>query len=525
MSKNYIKETSRNGKNRSQRKRNNYSRNPKKAGSSPEVGVPTNGLSHNDPDWYIYDQTMFEGVISMPTFEVKGDKPIRPMWNETDGFSIPTTGDFKLPNVIVYQMNPAAGWSPDSSSPINLMARKMYAELSASNAKTSGYAPEDIAMCILTIGQIIAITEHLRRAYGAANYFNFYNRAVPQTILKGMGFSYQDVRDTLSDFRSRLNTIISRIDTIQFPANIPYFKQCDYIYKNVFVDRDDKMPTYHFMVPYSSWKINEEMSPDGTVLETVPFVVDTWNEWCDELDSMISSLLTSSTFNYVFADVINLINRNVFSNDTIHLEPIQIDYTITPLYSEQFNWQIMNMHILGAPETTEVADFTLDNNVYADTNSAAVIYKPAFKFDGNTGFAPVPVRLPDISIDHREFVECLAYFSPYRLTKRNEVIYAREVALSTYYCVNAAVYHAVIEGSGTDVITYSKNWNSPQYWMTSSTTPRLSYITEPIHLPFFGICGPTVTVPLTKMGSFTQVDAHAVDNLRYQTNLGLFRYK
>lgn len=521
-----------NGKGRSQKRsgsrRPNYKPNVKKV-TATDVTLSTNGISHNDPDWYIYDPVMFEGVISMPTFEIKGESPITALINDQDGEHVSLTeATYRFPNVLAYNMNPSPGWSPNADSPINLQGRKMYAQLSASNAKNSNYGPEDTTICILALGQIIAMIEHLRRAYGTVNYFNFFNRSVPGALISAMHLDYDVMRTKLADVRAKINTLISRVDTIQFPADLAYFKQCDYIYKNIFVDRDDKMPTYHFMNPDSTWILREDLSEEGSVLETETLHDLTGiDDLIQRVDDMITAVLTSSTFNYIFADVVNLINRNVYSSNTISIEPVAIDYTITPLYSEQFNWQIMNMHILGRP-LSDVADgYTKSNNVYAITDSLSIKYKPEFAVDTSVGTAPIPVRIPDINISHNEFVECLAYFCPYTVTKRGDVICAKDVALATYYCSTVTVIYPNPDGTTVGWFECNSNVKMPNWWMSGTTIPRLSWITEPIHTPYFGFAHPSqkLIVPLVKVGSFTQVGYHALENLRYQTTLALFKIK
>lgn len=185
----------------------------------------------NHPEWYIYDKTMFEGVIQMPTLEFKGKEV---PWKVSSIIDMANSNVIKAPVASVYYMNPSAGPghaefnSTDLyNNPINVAARKMYAELSASNAKTSQYAPQDIATLILALGQVIAMVTNAKRLYKIANYFNFYNRVIPKVLVEACNVTYEGslgLKSNMSDFRAKLNQIIARVNTIKFPGNLNYLR-------------------------------------------------------------------------------------------------------------------------------------------------------------------------------------------------------------------------------------------------------------------------------------------------------------
>lgn len=526
------------------RTKNNFSKRNRKGGydsknnsnETKKVNSNNNDLPKNDPDWYIYDKTMFEGVVSMPKLEFKGS-PIPwkiSGYNSLVGDSNPT---INTPDAIAYLMKPSAciqrniaGRHAMSYSAVNVAARKMYAELSASNAKTSQYAPQDIATLILALGQLIAITEHCRRMYGVANYFNFYNRSVPKSIFYSLGMNYSYFMNGMSTNRSKLNAIISRINTIKFPGSFDYFKKCRYIYQNIFVDRDDQMLTYHFMSPASTWILDETSYEQGSMLLEQRIDDLDFSDILQILDMMTDRILTSSTFNFIFADIINLANRNVLSNDFITLDFVPIDYTITPLYSEQFNWQVMNMVIVGesANFTYGTKDsFTPRNNVYPNVDENIIRYNPYFTGNNdkvNCMTPNVPVRLPDVNVSDDQFIELLAYYN-IPIAKLDQEDPTQSAwwfdSLTDYFCSGMSYAQ-----SGTDSrVTFNSNINIYNVSNVFNTniinqlvhSPLLGYLFYENSTPKFTICN--------RLGAFTQVDNNAVNNLRYQSFLGLFTNK
>lgn len=505
-------------------------------------------VPHNDPDWYIYEKEMFDGVISMPTLEFKGipvpwKSNIEWWGNPPHESKFRNLPDVPLvtPTVACYLMNPGLernieANSAQNYSAVNVAARKMYAELSASNAKTSMYAPQDISTLILALGQIIAVTTHLKRMYGIATYFNFYSRKVPEDIFKAMGVSnYSGFKSDLSNFRNALNRLISKIDTIQFPSGLSYFKKCEYVYQNVFVDRDEKMVSYHLMAPNSTWILDEESYSEGSILSTVHLTGLTANTILDKLESMVEKVLTSSTFNFIFADILNLANRNVITVDSINIEPVPIDYRCEPLYSEQFNWQIMNMSIIHEPTYTTydpTNGYTPYNDVYPDVDTNRIVYAPRFTILDNTGHKElvrwaktVPIRMPDTNPSQDMFVELLAYLSLPKVQIYNfgggSIDYQN---LADYYCVSVRITEPTANNN-TTILTIDSNT------LKTTSSDLISAVSQFVHFPFIAIMDteteePTCNIlPVSRMSAYTQVDTNAIRNLRYETYLGLFTFR
>lgn len=541
-------------KNRSNKRKSSKSRNSKtdfKDLVTKEIGSdnfrkPSGYNTFNDPDWYIYDDVMFDGVISMPTLEFKG---VKTKWATSRAIPAVQEGFLEVPTLSVLYMNPSAGYvnSDWSNSPINIIARKMYAELSASNAKTSQYAPQDIATLILALGQVIAITHHVKRMYGIFNYYNFYNRAVPKALFGAIGSRNAEEMSTMMsmmpEIRARLNKIIARLDSIHFPGSINYFRKCEYIYSNLFVDRDDEMPTYLAMMPYSTWIIDETTSEEGTILKTynvpnaINKVANPMISYIFALDDMLEQILTSATFNYIFADLINLANRNVISSDWIKVDMVPIDYTIEPLYSEQFNWQFMNATILGSPkeEIGGLEDTPL-NDVYPSVMDNSIRYAPTFtgkQSDILRMGKPNPVRIPSTTLSDKDFVDLLAYYNiPTVLWSMDDPSITDEVkvpGLSDYYAVGMYTF------TGNEVFTNIEKFytsNGPSYNDTESIGTIITTVCKILNI----VHAPLMTLPnvdfsqdktyiLSKLGTFVIPDTRAIVNLRDEVFFGLFKIK
>lgn len=477
---------------------------------------------------------MFEGVIQMPTLEFKGRNV--PWLSNSDSF-FQITNYIKAPVASIYYMNPSAGpghytgADPDLyNNPINVAARKMYAELSASNAKTSAYAPQDIATLILAIGQAIALITHAKRIYKIANYFNFYNRVIPKTLIEGCFISYdgeQGLKQNLANYRAKVNQQIAKLNTIKFPGNLNYFKKCGYIYDHVFLDRTDEMPTYQMMAPCSTWILDEAGFTEGSVLKTVdmmPNEPQTWFWLTEVIDSVLEQILTSSTFNYVFADVINLANRGVITSPSVTLDMLGIDEFVMPEYDPRFNWQVRNMSIIGTPNGSDLTqNWTPSNDVYHSVDQSAIRYAPVFGFSStsstlvdNLGLAQ-PVRLPDVAISHKDFASLLTYYNSATLSQYENNYGAIFYSITDYYCCKQRVF--IGDGTTTHMLTSNK-------LPTTGTVGLSALMIENAPTYFAGTPRTnTGAFVLSDLGAYTQIPGNALENLRFQNFLGLFKFE
>lgn len=510
----------------------------------PKKVSDLDNLHNNDPEWYIYDRTMFDSAISMPTLDFKG---VKSEWISEASPSISSSYPDKYigsPTVACMYMNPSAstvrdtGGLDSATSPVNVVARKMYAELSASNAKTSGYAPQDVSTLILALGQIIAYASHLKRAYGITQYYNYYNRTVPRAIMGAYGMNttgnMTSWTKSMAEIRNRLNIQIARINSIQFPASLNYFKKCAYIYSNIFVDRDDDMPTFLMMAPYSTWIVDETSYEQGTILETEMVYsttsTNTIGSMIIRLENMLDKVLTSATFNYIYADIINLVNRKVMSEDYIHMDPIAVDYTVEPLYSEQFNWQFMNATIMGAPNGTLGDTITPSNDVYPVVDDNCIRYQPEWIYS-RTGATQAmyaisgynrPVRIPNIDVSDDEFVELLAYYNiPYAMAVGDDQFKNLYYGISDYYAVSLKVFN------GTNVIgTDGDYFTANAGLVTDVDVSKISKLLNIVHAPIMSLVAENNTEYIvSKLGTYTFINRKALSNLRAQTYLGLFTVK
>jgi hypothetical protein len=319
--------------------------------------------------------------------------------------------ELDVPNIMKYFVNPCPGWLDGNvSEGINAVALKTYTILSASNAKTTNYGPQDISTLILAFGEVLSFTEHLRRILGVAYLYNVRNRFVPRGVMKALGVESTDLTKNLATYRIRFNTIINRINTIPVMKNIEYLNKCYELYRHIYTDSESPMAQYYVMLPYSTWILNEAGSQQGSTLETVLLfdtvernlkpLFTTYDKLLDQLDAMINTLLTSSTFNYIYADVLRL------GVETWTVELCSEGYACMPEYNPMIALQLQNAIAIGAPvndpddyayilqEGESPNYYTASNNVIPNVNQNSLEYRPLFVWSSDAVGRPRILNFP-----------------------------------------------------------------------------------------------------------------------------------
>jgi len=356
----------------------------------------------NDPNWYFTNAMVAEQTAQLSFQEVLGN-----------GYSLEYS---KIPTMITIALNPSPGisytWSGSvgpTSVPVvggendgaNLMATKIYMLLATYSGRTQSYAPQDVLSMILAISEIAAISEHIRRIFGLYLTMNARNRALPIGMLKALGVGdFDDFQHRIADYRMRFNLQISRINQVPLLDNIGFIRKSRDIFQNVYVDDNSAMAQNWAFVPYSTWILDESSDPRGTVLKTrsCPNNGATNNnkleDWLQILEDQIDAILTSSTMQLIYSDLINLSSK--INIPTWQFDYLAENYVLLPIYSRTAQLQLHNLDLIPAPINLDDYaswDFTHDggeeglksefiwtslNDVVHDPDKNRIIYNPLF---------------------------------------------------------------------------------------------------------------------------------------------------
>lgn len=349
----------------------------------------TSSIGENDPKWYVTDEAVTDQATRISFSNFVG-VPID--FNPGGYITGLQTNSFMPGSIMQVFLNPSPGYTTignAKNAAINQQGFRTYARLSSANAKTTNYTPNDVTTMILAMGELISTISFAQRAYGLIWSYNVRNRTMPGDLLASAGVEPNALRADSAKFLTELNTLIVEANKIPFPSNIDYFNKCAQIFSSVFADSASSMSELYVPIPFSTWDLDEAGSTQGTVLKTHTY----WDgigpdfEPMDPYDllaiirSKINTMLTSTTYNYIYSDILNLATKD--SNvKLLQFVPIDFGYSVAPIYDTEWILMINNATIVGEPLLT--ADqyhselHTNSNDVVPDVNKLSLLYAPQF---------------------------------------------------------------------------------------------------------------------------------------------------
>lgn len=350
----------------------------------------TSAEGDNNPKWYIPDEKVMETATRFSFSNFVGDAinfdPLATVAGLSDASVKPGA-------VMQILMNPCPGYTGISKAnlaAVNQQAFRTYARLSSINAKNTNYSPNDVSTMILAMGELITLFAVAQRAYGLLWTYNVRNRTMPKMLLDKSGVDSAALSKMGADYLIRLNTIIVEANRIPFPSNIDYFNKCAEMYSSVYSDSESDMSELYVPLPYSIWELDETGSTEGTVLRTRKLWSSSFgaftpldpNDLLDLLEEQVENMLTSGTFNYIYSDILNLAAKDN-NIKLLYFTPVELGYSVMPVYDKEFLLRINNSTILGEPLGTKTEmylpdEHTISNDVYPDIDTMCLHYAPQF---------------------------------------------------------------------------------------------------------------------------------------------------
>jgi hypothetical protein len=215
------------------------------------------------------------------------------------------------------------------------------------------------------------------------------------------GFDLNNLKANLAQNFADYNYLVSKFNKIPIPANIKFLQKCAELYHGIYLDEEgSSMAQSYAFVPYTFWTFDEAYDTNGSGLRTeapVGYTANPYTGFMFEpsfgayltyLEKQIDAILNSTTFNYIYADILRCNEKNGLA--LLKLNEVPTDYGILPSKVEELSEWLNNMVILGEPAdstTMESAFATPKNDVSSNANKNAINYHPDFfAADDLTGF-------------------------------------------------------------------------------------------------------------------------------------------
>lgn len=409
-----------------------------KTKDSEDVRVKSD-YKYNDVSYYIKNPELLAQATQISFQNILGIEPI---------------GEYEIPTIMRIYMNPSVGLTYQGSSSaflnhpsragINLASIKLFNRLSMSSGRNMSYAPQDLGIMLGALSQVLAMISFGRRVLGTTKLCNYRNRMFPKAMVEAMGFDYDDLVANWSDYRTAFNNEITVLNQIPIIVNAGYIKKSMNQYDFIFTDSESPMAQMYVYMPASTWIIDETTSQDGSVLRTLTVTgsdvarMTFANFMQTILRPMVDALVTSSTLNLVYADILHLASKD----PTVELYSVPIlpdDYVVMPIHNYEALLHIHNMTSIGIPNlATRTGYDTPFNDVYCDPNSNNLIYNPCFtlaNFPKNAITERVIIDSPTPEPDLDMKLEMTRYKSMWtnNVVTINSVQYVHYVLLTDYY--------------------------------------------------------------------------------------------
>lgn len=311
----------------SKRRRSKNSNNSDNTDDYSDINNSNSANTTNDPQWY-----MGSGLatpIGTINWTEPAGKIIKRLPGNRDFFGNAAKVDFVNPGIMMFEITPTFGLVDSVKHPINVAATSMYEFMRSCNAGTANGDANDIMLYMISVGNMIALTNWVMRLYGTLNLFTTQNMYLPEKLLEAEGVEVKDWITAKANIRAYINQFINRISGLFCPSVLPYFDRCINLYRNIYCESDSIRDQLYITHPAGFYQYNEM---DGTHFEAgyckfVPVPTQlTYANLRDYLDQFYETLAQSEFICTLSGDLMKAFGDKRFS--WMYMPD---DYTVTPV--------------------------------------------------------------------------------------------------------------------------------------------------------------------------------------------------
>nr|AVX53802.1 putative capsid [Marmot picobirnavirus] len=360
--------------------------------------TPEVAKKDNDVSWYAKNQQILHDYANVSYFSPVGS-PLRlddivELDTSTTNVEHLSALSATVPGIMTIELGLTPGVSVDHSSPINIAAQNVYNTMRKEISGQRVYDAPDYMMYILAMDSAYTYWNWMKRLYGlvrAVTQTNFYRM---KSLVEANGVNYDSIAQNLADFRGYINVMAANLMVFAVPSTMSYLIRHSWLFSNVYKDANSRKAQYYMFVPSYVYTYDETSSSKGGVLRPLPImfgrpkiqdagVGDNPALWTlDQIIStgniIVNNLHYSEDINTMSSDTMKVFGSGVFS-----LSPVNDDYLVEPVYSEEVLSQIENSL------SFTFADANLDQfKITQDPNTNNILFRPI----GVTGTAVQPMR-------------------------------------------------------------------------------------------------------------------------------------
>lgn len=314
------------------------------------------GLANN-PEWYAASKDALAAAASY-SFNNPLGYPLD-IANRVTG-----TGAYTPPVIMTLPFIPTPGVNLDAVSPINLSATSIYSYIRHANSGSRNYAPADLMAFYWAMDSIYMVCEWARRAYGLLRMYSQRNVAMPRAMIEASGFDFEDLQKNAPNWWHYFNNgLTARLNSICVPTVYPIFQRHRQMCRDVYLETKDPKSVSYIFKPVAVFKRDNTSSAQGGFCKMVPlsqyFTARKGQVTFVEFRQMIDDLL-SAVYNDEDTGIMSGDTLKAFGWDKCYsIEPMQVDYITSPVYSAEMLGQIENAMLMPAATAEDWDSFSL----------------------------------------------------------------------------------------------------------------------------------------------------------------------
>lgn len=297
----------------------------------------------NDPRWYAQNPQLMKDYASFP-FGF-------PLGVTIDGGEGSRQKGYGVPGVCTINLAPSIGYATTPNDPVNMAMRNTYTFVRRANSGATNYEAPDLMMYILSVTNVLAYIEFLKRTVGLMMAYTALNRYYPKALVQSAGWDFNDVQNNIVQLRGYINQMAVKAQSLVIPNSLSYVARQAWLYSKVILDSNtDKAQSYQFVptgfftypgdsdqptsLVFTRWLSGIQATTGNTVAQAIAFG-----------DAMINPILQSQAFNVMSGDILKAYGNQ----GVITIMGVSDTYITLPEYSTEVQSQIENLTICGSP--------------------------------------------------------------------------------------------------------------------------------------------------------------------------------
>lgn len=268
--------------------------------------------------------------------------------------------DTAIPGIMLFKYIPTIGYSPDSTSPINIAAKALYGVVRSDNSGAKNYEPADMMKYLMALDSAYSMYAFMARIYGLSRVYSVVNRYWPKYIIEAMHVNFNDVMSNNADLRYAINIMAAKLNTLCAPSIMKIFDRHFWMNMGIWKDADfDKSQLYLFAPKYLYY-YNEETVP-ASLSPTDFFPIGT--NWTVKNLIDMSEIMTNALF---ASEDIGIISGDLFKRYGLEgshkLNSVDEQFEVYPVYDPVVLSQIQNIRCSGDVDinTAHITEITAD---------------------------------------------------------------------------------------------------------------------------------------------------------------------